>query len=205
VYPPVQPTLAAAPPKKPRVLAIALVCFGLGCGVGFAAGVLSVRGARDFVVGLSRTEAPAEVSKPVTIDRPAFQLQYPGNWRVDTKDEDYDPDRMFSVDSPGQSFAMFFISEAPVEASIQGQVSAQTAKVMKDASQTPFTSWGGHTGKGVLLAGKQLGMTPGSVRIFAFREREMTYTVVESTYDDDRADVQPGFDLIARTFRVKGP
>jgi hypothetical protein len=185
---------------------LALGCFALGCAVGFAAGVLSVKGARQFVVGLFATERSAAVEQSVAVVRPAFRFEYPGNWRVDSTDSDYDPDHMFSVDSPGQSFVMFVIADGDIEPkeAVEQHVSVQTARAMKDATRTPLTKWGRHDGEGVLLTGRHLGITRGTIRVFAFRERETTYTVIESTFDDDRDKVQPGFDLIARTFRVKG-
>jgi hypothetical protein len=191
--------------KRP-VLAIAIAAFVAGCGVGFVAGVLSFQGARDFASGMVRSERPAEVATPVTVDRQAFQFDHPSNWKVDTKGTDYDPDHLFSVDSPGHSFVLFVVADGAIspKAASDAQVAAQTSKVIKGASQTPLTRWGAHTGEGTLLAGKQLGITPGTIRIFSFREHDQTYTVVESTFDEDRANVQPGFELIARTFRVKG-
>ncbi len=202
---PFTPSVAGAPTKKTSVWPIAIACFVVGCGCGFFAGVLSVKEARDFASGVFQDESAADVSSGVVVDRPAFVFTRPGNWSIDSKDKDYDPDHMFTVASPGQSFVMFFVADGDLspETSVDLQVKAQTSKVMKDATQTPLTKWGGHAGTGMLLTGKQLGITPGTIRIFSFRENEKTYTVIESTYDQDRANVQPGFDLVARTFRVK--
>jgi hypothetical protein len=199
------PLQASAPARKRPVLAIAIVAFAAGGGLGFMAGVLSVKGARDFATSMVRSERPATVGQPITVDRPQFRFQHPGNWTVDTKANDYDPDHLFSVDSPGHSFALFIVAEGDLspKVSVDAQVAAQTAKVIKGATQTALTQWGSHTGEGVLLTGKQLGITPGTILVFAFRENDSTYTVVASTFDEDRASVQPGFDLIARTFRVK--
>ncbi len=199
------PLQAPAPARKPPVLAIAIVAFIAGGGLGFAAGVLSVKGARDFATSMVRSERPADVAQPVTVDRPEFRFQHPGNWTVDSKANDYDPEHLFSVDSPGLSFALFIVAEGELspKSSVDAQVAAQTSKVIKGATQTPLTRWGAHAGEGVLLTGKQLGITPGTILVFAFREHDITYTVVESTFDEDRANVQPAFDLIARTFVVK--
>lgn len=199
-----QPALHASP-KKRTVLPLAIACFVAGGTLGFFAGVLSVREARDFVGDMFQSERAADVSQGVVLDRPAFELTRPGNWKVDTTDSDYDPDHLFSIDSPGQSFVMFVVADGELspEQTVDKHVEIQSAKAMKNASRTALTTWGGHVGHGVLLTGKLLGISPGTVRIFAFREQDRTYTVIESTYDEDRAKVQPGFDLIARTFRVK--
>jgi hypothetical protein len=63
---------------------------------------------------------------------------------------------------------------------------------------------GSFDGAGVVLRGKHLGVEPGTTRIFAWRSATRTFTVIESTYDDDATMVSPGFGLIERTFRVKG-
>jgi len=195
------------PPKARPVLAIAIACFVLGCGCGFLVGVLSVKGARELASNLFRSERAAQVNQAIAVDRPAFQFEYAGNWHIDTESKDYDPDHMFSIDSPGQSFLMVVVADGELSphVAVEKQVEAHTKKVMKEATKTELTEWGAHAGEGVLLKGKHLGISPGTIRIFAFREQGTTYSVIESTYDDDRANVQPGFDLIARTFRVKEP
>lgn len=190
-----------AAPVKAIVLSLAI-----GGVVGFGAGVVAVKAGRDLFVGMFASERAATVATPTTVDRPSFVFQHAGNWRVDATDKDYDADHSFSVETPGQSFVMFQIAEGDLEpkAVVETHAALQMAKVIKQATRTSFTKWGAYTGEGALLTGKHLGLTPGTVRIFAFRVGERTYTVVESTYDDDRANVEPGFRLIERSFRVKG-
>jgi hypothetical protein len=200
---PVNTQVRSASSSSIRVVAILFFC--LGSLVGFGAGVLSVKASRDFFASMFGSERAADVKTPLTIDRPAFTFQYPSNWKVDIADKDYDADHEFSVDSPGQSFVMFQIMAGDVEplASVTAMANAQTSKVMKGASLTSFTTWGTHTGAGILLRGKHLGMTAGTMRIFAFKSGGQTFTITESTYDDDRAAVQGGFDLIEKSFRAK--
>jgi len=175
--------------------------------MGFFAGVMSVKGGRDFIAGLVKTEQKASVGSPITVERPAFRFQHAGNWKIDVADKDYDADHNFSVETPGQSFVMIQIADGILEprAVVETHTELQTAKIVKQATRTPFTRWGAYTGEGVLLRGKLLGLMQGSVRIFSFRSGESTYTVVESTYDEDRASVSPGFELIERSFHVKQP
>jgi hypothetical protein len=156
---PVNTQVRSASSSSIRVVAILFFC--LGSLVGFGAGVLSVKASRDFFASMFGSERAADVKTPLTIDRPAFTFQYPSNWKVDIADKDYDADHEFSVDSPGQSFVMFQIMAGDVEplASVTAMANAQTSKVMKGASLTSFTTWGTHTGAGILLRGKHLGMT----------------------------------------------
>jgi hypothetical protein len=189
--------------RERKIAALFLV---LGGALGFGGGVLSVSGARAVFAALFRSEQAADVKGSTKLDRPAFELSYPGNWKVDTSATDYDPDHMFSIDSSGNSFALFVVAETTAlepSAVVEEHAKLQTEKVVKGATRTPFTKWGAFEGSGVTLTGKMLGITPGVVRIFAWRSATRTFTVVESTYDDDRANVSPGFDLIARSFRVK--
>jgi hypothetical protein len=195
-------------PVKARSQSHGALLFALGLGLGltfgFGAGVLSVGAVRNFFGRVLQDEASADEKHPQSLRRPAFELQYPGNWQIKTTDDDYDPDHLFSIESPGQSFEMFIVADGELDpqVSLDAQVSAQTSKVMHDAVQKPFTHWGSHDGVGVLLTGKHLGIAAGSIRIFSFRAGDRTFTLVESTYDDDRAKVAPGFALIERTFKV---
>ena len=202
---PFEPRPAAA--RRPPVVLIAAGCLLLGGAVGFGMGVLAVDKGRAFVVSLFQSEQKATVASPITVDRPAFRFQYAGNWKVDVGDKDYAPDHSFSLDSPGQSFVMIQVADGLLDPKnlVETHASLQTEKLIKQATRTPFTRWGAFTGEGVLLKGKQLGLLAGTVRIFSFQDREHTYTVVESTYDEDRANVGPGFELVERSFRVKEP
>jgi len=186
---------------------VAIACLLIGGVIGFFIGVSSVHEARGVLTGMFHAEQKAGTETPVVLERTSFRLQTPGNWKVDTTDPDYDADHMFSIDSPGQSFAMFQVLEGAVDpkAIVEKQVDAQTSRVVKEATQTPFDKWGRYAGEGVLLKGKLLGTVPGEIRIFAFREGSQTFSIVETTYDEDRSSVQPGFELIERSFEVKTP
>lgn len=189
-----------------RERSIAAVAFFAGGAVGFASGLLSVKGARDFFSAMTQSEQRADVGTPVVVERPAFRFEHPANWKIDASDKDYDPDHLFTLDTPGQSFMMFVVAEATVDPkeALETNVTAQQ-KVVKGAVREPFTRWGSFDGAGAVLRGKHLGITPGSVRIFAWQSGGRTFTVVQSTFDEDRDKVSPGFELVARTFRVKAP
>jgi hypothetical protein len=182
------------------VLGVAIGAFALGAGTG----VMTVKSGRELVTSMFRSERKADALRPKSVDRPLFRFQYPGNWRIDVDDKDYDPDHSFTVESPGESMVMFQIADGELdpEPTLQTYADAQASKLVKSATRTPFTTWGKHTGKGVTLRGKMLGLVPGSARIFCFQARGQTFVIIEHTYDDDRASVQPAFDLIERTFEV---
>jgi hypothetical protein len=190
------------PLKRGPLLFVAGVAVGLV--IGFGAGVMSVQKARDAFVGAFATERSADVDHPRDIVRPAFQLKYPGNWKIDIGDSGYDPDHHFSIDSSGQSFVMFSVADGDIapKVAVEAVVTAMTKKVMRDATRTPFDHWGAYEGEGVVLTGKNLGITRATVRVFSFRAGDRTVTVTESTFNEDRAMVAPGFALVERSFRA---
>ena len=182
-----------ATPGRPLPVALG-VLFGLvvGCAGGFES--------------LVQTEQKADVRATKPIVRERFHLEYPGNWTVDEEDEDYDPDHLFSIDSPGscQVTVVIFDSAISAKNSVDAQVEAFVPKIVKDPVQTPFARWGAYDGEGVTLAGKMLGLLKGSIRIFAHESvrEDLTLTVVEFCYDEDLPLVRPGFELIERTFEL---
>ena len=147
-------------------------------------------------------EAPADVSRPRQMVRESFRLHYPGNWRIDSADGDYDPDHLFSIDSPGSSFAMFILfdfSSEPKE-NLDEQVQ-QFSKLIKTSESSRFQSWGKFKGHGVHLQGHLLGMK-GGVKIFSHSSSHRSFVVVNQYFDEDLAHVKPGFDLIESTFEL---
>ena len=168
-----------------------------------ALGVLVV-GCAGFAEGLAETEEKADVRSPRPFVRERFQLDYPGNWTIDEADEDYDPDHLFSIDSPGSCTVSVIVFDAaiPAKTSVDGQVEAFVPRIVKQPVQTPFTRWGAYEGEGVTLAGKILGVLPGNIRIFAHESQreDLTFTIVEFCYDEDLPLVRPGFELVERTF-----
>jgi hypothetical protein len=178
-----------------RPLPVALgVLFGLivGC-----AGVFE---------SLVQTEQKADVRATKPIVRERFHLEYPGNWTIDVEDEGYDPDHLFSIDSPGSCHVTVIVFDAAISAkdSVKAQVEAFVPKIVRDPVQTRFARWGAYDGEGVMLAGRLLGLQKGSIRIFAHEsEREdLTLSVVEFCFDEDLPLVRPGFELIERSFEL---
>jgi hypothetical protein len=174
-----------------------------GGALGFVAGLAASKQGQELLTEALRDEKKADVAKPQTLKRSAFELQIPGNWSVNTKSEDYDPDHFFSVESPGQSFVMFVVFDAATDPkeNVENQVVAHTTKVLKNATRSDFTRWGRYEGCGALLKGKLLGLTPGQIRIFSHAGEDRSVVVVQQTYDEDLAHVEPGMKLIESSFQ----
>jgi hypothetical protein len=181
-----------------RPLSVALLAL-LGASVGCA----------SFFEGLMQTEQRADVRAAKPHVRERFRLEYPGNWTIDEEDEDYDPDHLFSIDSPGSCHVSVIVFDAaiPAKDSVGAQVEALVPRLVKEPVQTPFTRWGAYDGEGMALAGKILGVLKGSVRIFAHESaaEDLTFTIVEFCYDEDLPLVRPGFELIERSFQLGSP
>lgn len=180
----------------------------LGCAGGLLIGVGSTGAGDDLIESLVSTERRADVKDKKSIVRPAFTLQHPGNWKVDTEDEDYDPNHMFSIDSPGNCFTMFIVFDTVTDPddTVQSQIDTYVPKLMKNPTQTPFTKWGRYEGTGMKLEGRVLGVTPGSLRVFSHADEkaDLSFVVVESCYDEDRKATEAGFALIEDTFQLTG-
>jgi hypothetical protein len=180
--------------SRPLAVVLAALCaLGVGC-----AGSLE---------GLVQMEQEADVRAPKRIVRERFRLEYPGNWTVDEEDEDYDPDHLFSIDSPGSCSVTFIVFEALIDAktSLATQVEGIVPRIMKEPVPMPFARWGAYHGEGVTLAGRMLGLYTGSIRIFAHESEpgDLTLTVVEFCFDEDLPLVRPGFELIERSFALR--
>ena len=144
----------------------------------------------------------ADLLEPRMLKRPAFELKYPENWSVDTKDEDYDPDHFFSVEgSEGGSVMFFFfnVSSDPAK-KVESQVTLLRARMMKDAVRSGFTRWGRYEGCGALLKGRIMGVFKGQVRVFPSSEGSRSLMVVEQALEKDWARVTPGLKMIEDSF-----
>lgn len=184
------------------VVALSILCFLAGTFSGFFIGVWSTQAGSDFLEDMLSDEERADVSRPRQLVRQGFRLEYPGNWRIDSTDEDHDPDHLFSIESPGSSFAMFRLFDFPSEpaTNVDGQV-RQFSKLLNTSKKSRFKSWGKFNGEGAHLQGRMLGLKCG-VKIFSFSSDSRSFVVVSQHFDEDAADVQPGFELIESTFEL---
>jgi hypothetical protein len=142
-------------------------------------------------------------------DREGFHLEYPSSWKIDTKDEDYDPDALFSIDSPRDGgmimFIMIDMDMDPDELLTSEEEAIIESVIKKPTSVTSFKSWGNFSGKGKTIKGKLLGLLKGQVNIFIHVANEKTLVVMEQYYDNDADEVIPDLKKIAASFRLKKP
>ncbi len=142
-----------------------------------------------------------------TIDRDSFSLKYPDTWTIDTKDEDYDPDALFSLDASAEGATiMFMIFDAVIDVDdmLKAQQEALTKDVIKKPSSiTPVNTWGNYNGKGILIQGKILGVLKGRVKIFIYTDNNKSMLVMEQIYDSDLPVTGKEFEQIAKSFKFK--
>ena len=179
-----------------------VIIFISGNITGFFIGVFASKTARQFFIGMFEQEKEADIKKQKEIIRPNFRVKYPTNWTIDTADEDYDPDRLFSIESPGNSLTMFIIFDAETspKENIENQINAHVPKLLKNPERIPFTNWGQYIGEGIELKGKILGLYQGGVRIFSYSTKIKSFIIVEFSYEEDLKQVKPGLELIELTF-----
>ena len=190
--------------KVPVSILIVSIIIALlsGGAIGFLLGIASTKAGAAFLAGLADEEAPAQTDAPIRLARERFELSYPENWTIDTADEDYDPDHMFSIESPGTAFVMFAFGEietVPAD-SLQNQVDA-FSKLMGTPEIQPFDSFGKIQGCGAILRGTILGQKC-TVKAFACYAEGMTAIIVQQYPDEDIQYVQDGLALIEASFTL---
>lgn len=139
------------------------------------------------------------------IERDSFSLKYPADWKIDTEDEDYDPDNLFSIDSPGDNMIMFMIFNVAMDKDelLKVQTEAFSSSLIKKPEISEFNTWGNYNGTGRILKGKLLGVFKGFVRIFIYNDLHKTMVVVEQCYDKDYEKLKKDYDLISSSFAFK--
>jgi len=140
------------------------------------------------------------------IDREGFSMKYPSGWAIDTADEDYDADALFSIDSPnGENMIMFVIYDMSLDTAdlMQKQVDAFTAELLKKPEISHFNNWGKYKGSGKVLKGKLAGVYKGAVRIFIYTDGKKTLTVIEQFNDKDYEGLKKDYELMASSFAFK--
>jgi hypothetical protein len=189
-----------APGTVVTAVIISLVVGGIA---GFFLGLASTKAGKAIVQGIFNEEKKAEVSQPKKLAREKFEIQYPSNWKIDTEGKDYDPDHMFSIESPGSAFVMFVIGpgETVPEDTLKEQI-RQFEKLMGSPDIERFERYGGLTGKGATLKGRILGIRT-TAKLFAFHEDGLTVMITQSCPDEDLQPVQAGFSLIENSFTLK--
>ncbi len=138
-----------------------------------------------------------------TFVRKAFEFNYPASWSVDEKDEDFDPDHRFSINSSERSFVRFVIFDPENDPSNTLSIMSKGyEKNMPGATKTEFNQWGAHEGHGVMLQGKLQSVFKAMVRIFAFNDCHKTFVIVEYIPDDEKQRLMAGLRIVEDSFKV---
>ncbi len=187
-------------------VAVAVACFGIAAGIGVLWWAIHKGAANN-----QRLPAAQVNDQPIgdgrratkTFVRDAFRFDYPGEWKVDEKDKNYDPDHDFTIEGPGTSMIMFVIYEAAndLDKVMTTMVEAYSKKIIR-SSKSEFTKWGKYVGRGVTLRGKNQGVTKTTLRTFAFHASGKTFLITEYAPDDEAAECAGGFKMIAESFEV---
>lgn len=153
---------------------------------------------------LSVTAVSQSVKK---IDRDSFSLQYPDTWQIDTKDEDYDPDALFSIDAPNDNgMIMFIIADIAIDLDemLKEQEADIKDKLIKKPTEiTSFTKWGNFTGKGKTIKGKILGIMKGEVNVFVCHAGDKTLYVMEQLFEESIEETKAALAIISSSFKFK--
>ena len=188
-----------APGTLVVAMSISLVVGGVA---GFFLGIASTKAGKTFIRSIVEGEKNAEVSQPKKLVREHFELQYPSNWNIDVNDEDYDPDHMFSIESPGNAFVMFVIGNMETEPEDNLQIQTrQFEKLMSSPTIDRFERYGHLAGKGATLKGRIIGIRT-TVKLFAFHQKGLTIMITQQCPDEDLTREQDGLALIENSFRI---
>ena len=143
----------------------------------------------------------------ITIDRDSFSFTYPANWTIDKEDEDYDPDALFSIDSPEEGATiMFMIFSMPIDADLmldEQEKAMKSGFIKKPTAIKSFDKWGKYSGKGRIIEGKILGIFKGHVKLFMYNDANKSMLVMEQLYNADTGKFSSAMNAIADSFRFK--
>ena len=145
------------------------------------------------------------VNYPATHDSKRMTFSYPGNWRIDTRTPDYDPNGNLHIAGFPDVGVQIRIHES--NRSTDEQLTAAMEWYRDEYQHVrragAFDTWGGFTGQGWTLTGESYGY-PYSLRLFVtpITERQHLQTR-EWCAVQDEPDVTPGFELIRSTFKLK--
>jgi hypothetical protein len=156
-----------------------------------------------FVAVLFLFFSAPNVEHPTKLTRPAFSLSYPGNWFVDDADEDYDPDHHFLIEGFQDAGILFMIEPEPSDAAERNGVILEWYREIFEGSEpSVFERWGRHTGIGAEYEGLLEGNYY-KIRVFSMNTSSHGMTVLEFAEVGVARKIEPAFELIRSTFRLK--
>lgn len=190
---------------KKRTILIVLGCIWLSAlAVLVALGYwLGPHALREIAVGIFERARPADIRHPREMSSRYFSFKYPGNWKVDTADPDYDPENYFDIDAPAQGsvIVQFFDPQITPQEGADAIVE-KMKKLMLNRTENSFETWGKQKGYGIHLRGF-LVVGIASIRVFGLGNAHATVVIIEMRYDEDERNNRRGYDLIAESFQWK--
>ena len=196
--------LSASRHRRTVLIVATALAFVIGSAIWLVLSVYSTQFAKDFLAVLSAVEVPADVKQPNKIERGKFRLHYPGNWTIDTADEEYDPDHYFTIESPGfASISLEFLEEEYDPRDTVDTYIEIYRDVFSKATEEPFTHWGRYSGEGIHIRGRVEGIRA-EVKMFCHSAAGQSLIVTEYCQEEDLQDVRPGFKLIEDSFAFTG-
>ncbi|MBA2745160.1 MAG: hypothetical protein H0U44_02940 [Flavisolibacter sp.] len=158
-----------------------------------------------FLICLSFFSFQLSAQQNTQIQRAHFSLTHPASWTIDKTDPDYDPDGLFTLQSPDStSMVMFILLNVFVENSVmlEAQIKEFKSQLIRETtSETPFTTWGALKGNGIILRGKLMGVLPGAVRIFTWNNKEKSMVIIEQYFDEGFENIKNDYKLIESSFK----
>ena len=153
------------------------------------------------VLGSAAVAGPGD-EETRSLKRARFELRFPTDWAIDTEDPDFDPDHLFSIDSPENAFVMFFMGSVKTDPSdnVREQVKAFSRNMDKTAV-SDFDSYGKYKGAGAEITGKLLGYKV-TVKAFSCYVEGMTVIVVQQIPEDEGLSAAHGIAMIEKTFTI---
>lgn len=172
---------------------------------------------RGQFFGLFSDEEPEEERSAGTwppgsyteVERRFFKFVYPSDWEIATYQDDYDADKNFTIDAPGDSCVKITTFETAAgddaDEIVENMIRSFDGPFVDTYSRSHFENWGHFVGKGIHLKGKVMSMFPGGCRIFVSTEGQVGIIIIEQYFSEEIQTVMPAFELIAQSFETVEP
>lgn len=182
----------------------------VGAGLGYLLGSMSGGAIMELVSG--RPHVAEDFQRPRSgrvpretkiFARDAFRFKFSTEWKIDDRDEDFDPDHRFTVSTAGSSMIIFVIHKCQRDlGDLLEDCLVAHKKNIRGGSTAEFKKWGEHVGRGIILSGKFQGVKKTTLRLFAFQAAGKTFMITEYAPADEWNDSAPGFELIEDSFEI---
>ncbi len=182
-------------------LFLIIIIFLVSCKSNSAPGTKNTPAAQDPDLGKNEQA----VHKKYFLQRPAYFMEYPYKWTIDSSDTDFDIDSYFTLDSPNNTFVSFFIFNTSIveQDHIASQVKEILSKLIKNGKVTYFTNWKNYSGSGANVKGKILGIFNGEINVFAHTGDTLSFLKISQIYDSDREKDEEDLNIVETSFKIK--